>query len=590
MAYQEIKTTGYGTRLSNSIKGIATGFLLLIVGSVLLWWNEGRAVKTTKMLEEAQGVAVHVDDVSKVDPSLNGKLIHATAFTQTKDSLSDETFGIGAVAVRLDRKVQYYQWVENEKTETKDKVGGSQEEVTTYTYQRQWVGSPVNSQEFKDTDYQNKNFVVMNLEDKNYMAENVKFGAYQLPKDLIRSISGKTPMELSFSEEQLKQWNQDVKKAFEGTNVQPEKSAEPATDETAPVVEGDSAKIADVTKTEVDTLAESNDYEYVHINGNVLYFGKNPNNPQTGDMTVTFTKILPGEASVIAEVNGSQLQSFVAKSGKEFSVLRSGAISMEKMFENEHKSNTILTWVLRVLGLLLVIFGFKGIFGILITLLKVLPFLADIVGLGVGLVCNVIGFVWSLLVIAIAWLFYRPVISIILLVVVVAGVVYLVKKGRNKKEEWMEYCLSAALSFLFVCNMSCAKTPSGSEARLVSYEYVRYGTMSHPDAVYRAYLQPDGKAMLRHNFTPDRDEMEIPVPVFVLDSIKSLMRTHRMYEYKSRYKLLLEVLDGYSWSYSAKFEDKTEFTSSGDNCYPQGDGFREIHAMLDTYIKKSYEQ
>ena len=183
MAYQETKTTGYGTRLSNSVKGIGTGFLLLLAGTVLLWWNEGRAVKTAEMLEEAQGVTVHVEDVSQPDPSLDGKLIHATAFTRTADSLCDVTFGIGAVAVRLERTVQYYQWVEDAKTETRDKIGGGQEEVTTYTYSRKWVGSPVNSQEFKDADYRQKNFVVMNLEDECYLAENVTFGAYRLPRD-----------------------------------------------------------------------------------------------------------------------------------------------------------------------------------------------------------------------------------------------------------------------------------------------------------------------------------------------------------------------------------------------------------------------
>ena len=84
-----------------------------MAGTALLWWNEGRAVKTTKMLEEAQKTALHVEDVSKVDPALNGKLIHATAFTQTNDSLCDGIFGVGAVAIKLDRKVQYYQWVES---------------------------------------------------------------------------------------------------------------------------------------------------------------------------------------------------------------------------------------------------------------------------------------------------------------------------------------------------------------------------------------------------------------------------------------------------------------------------------------------
>ena len=151
-------------------------------------------------------------------------------------------------------------------------------------------------------------------------------------------------------------------------------------------------------------------------------------------MSVTFTKVMPGEASVIAVVNGDKLQSYVAKNGKTLSVLTSGAVSMENMFENQHKSNSLMTWILRFIGLFLVVIGFKGIFGILITLLKVLPFLADIVGLGIGLICKVLGLVWSLLIIAIAWLFYRPVIAGVLLAAIVALIVFLVKKGKDNKK------------------------------------------------------------------------------------------------------------------------------------------------------------
>lgn len=107
---------------------------------------------------------------------------------------------------------------------------------------------------------------------------------------------------------------------------------------------------------------------------------------------------------------------------------------MENMFENQHKSNSLMTWILRFIGLFLVVIGFKGIFGILITLLKVLPFLADIVGLGIGLICKVLGLVWSLLIIAIAWLFYRPVIAGVLLAAIVALIVFLVKKGKDNKK------------------------------------------------------------------------------------------------------------------------------------------------------------
>ena len=59
MAYTETTTTTYGQRVKKSFGGIGSGILLFIVGTILLWWNEGRAVKTTKMLNEAAEDARH---------------------------------------------------------------------------------------------------------------------------------------------------------------------------------------------------------------------------------------------------------------------------------------------------------------------------------------------------------------------------------------------------------------------------------------------------------------------------------------------------------------------------------------------------
>lgn len=47
MAYQEVTTTGYGTRVGRSFKSIGTGFLLFIAATALLWWNEGNVFETT---------------------------------------------------------------------------------------------------------------------------------------------------------------------------------------------------------------------------------------------------------------------------------------------------------------------------------------------------------------------------------------------------------------------------------------------------------------------------------------------------------------------------------------------------------------
>lgn len=42
--------------------------------------------------------------------------------TATIDSLIDSDFGVGVTAVKFNRKVEYYQWVENSKSQTKDKI------------------------------------------------------------------------------------------------------------------------------------------------------------------------------------------------------------------------------------------------------------------------------------------------------------------------------------------------------------------------------------------------------------------------------------------------------------------------------------
>ncbi|MBQ7451169.1 MAG: hypothetical protein IJV60_01265, partial [Prevotella sp.] len=58
-----------------------------------------------------------------------------------------------------------------------------------------------------------------------------------------------------------------------------------------------------------------------------------------------------------------------------------------------------------------------------------------IFGWGVGVVCTVIGVVWSLIIIALAWLFYRPVIGIALLAIAGFLVWVFAFKGKDKLKE-----------------------------------------------------------------------------------------------------------------------------------------------------------
>lgn len=397
MAYQKVTTTSYGSRLKNSLGGVGMGFIMIIAGIVLLFWNEGRTVKTTRMLKEAQGVCAELGDIQQIHSDLDGQMIHATGLASTDEVLSDNYFGVNANAVKLFRKVEYFQWVEHQSSQTRDKVGGGQETVTTYTYSKEWTSSPVNSSSFEDPQYKGiANDVLLQLDDQSVQAQNVRFGAYRFPEGLVSQMNKREPLNVE---------------------LDPEFSA---------YLEKQMHSNWDVAESE----------SFVHPTNNVIYVGLNPNSPRVGDVRVTFEKVKPGEVSILAKVVGDTFENFTAKNGYTLMSLSDGAVSADNMFETEHKSNTMMAWVLRILGILLIYLGFKNIFNILVTLLKVLPFLSNIANLGVNLVCGVLAFVIGLVVIAIAWIVYRPVLGIILLVAAGALIWFLAKKNKEKNAQF----------------------------------------------------------------------------------------------------------------------------------------------------------
>ncbi len=407
MAYTETTQTSWGSRLGGAFKGIVAGIVLVVAGTCLLYWNEGRTVKTGGAINEARSVAVEVDDISRVDPALAGKVIYATGRAETRDVLTDPIFGASATAINISRKVEYYQWEEHSRQEKRKKLGGGEETVTTYTYTQEWVGEPIDSGEFRDPEYQGRNKVLAKYEDETLYASNVSFGAYTLPNFLEHSIGGAVPLDLVLDE--------DRKKAiFEGLSVE----SDPLGNATL--------------RGGVSSSVQPQD-RYVHAQGNVLYLGEKPGSPQIGDVRVTFTQTPPADVSIIAQVAGNTFEKFTASNGYTFSRLNMGTVGMEKMFAGAESDNATTAWILRVVGTIVVIVGLGAIFRPLSVIADVIPILGSIVGAGTGFVAFLLGLAWSLLVIAVAWIRFRPVLAASLLggVVVLLGLLFV--KGRKGK-------------------------------------------------------------------------------------------------------------------------------------------------------------
>ena len=371
MAVTETTTESWGSRLGSSIKGVVIGFALFIAGFPVLFWNEGDSVKTAKAIDEGEGACISLESNASVDQEMEGKLVHMSGKADTKDVLTDDTFGVSATAIRLERNVEMYQWIEESHTSEKKKLGGSVEKVTTYTYKKDWMPTAIDSSGFKEQGHDNPG--MMEFESQKMQAANVTFGAFRLSESQIDHIGS------------AKQY------AFPTGFV---------------------CKVERV-KVQGSTIYVPN----AETRNNALNTRDVASQTRIGDMRVTFRVVYPHEVSLIAKQHGDTFVAYTAKNGKKLSYLEDGVKDAAEMFQTARTNNAIMTWLVRIGGFLMMFIGLSMVFKPLSVLADVLPILGDIVEMGMGLVAGLIALICALVTIAIAWLFYRPVLGIILLAV-----------------------------------------------------------------------------------------------------------------------------------------------------------------------------
>jgi hypothetical protein len=366
---------GYFSRLGGALKGILVGFLMFVIGFPVLFWNEGRAVQTRKSLDEGAGAVVGAQ-IAPRDAELEGRLVHLSGSVQVDATLRDPRFGIEQRAIRLERVVEMYQWRERAETREEKKVGGAVERTTTYTYSKEWSDRLNDSSRFHDpTGRQNPGS--MPFEGASFQAQSGTLGDYRLDAGVLGKVGGWSPLA-----------------------VQP----------------GD--------------LAEDLRSEFT-AQGEWLYHGAGPAAPEVGDVRVRFRYVPEQTISVIARQTGDRLDAYPTRAGDPLLLVATGEVSADHMFARAHAANTALTWVLRFAGFLLMWLGLGLIFKPMSVLMDVIPLFGTIVGKGIGFVTFIIAAVLALVTIAIAWLFYRPLLGIALLLAA-GGLIYWLVVRRRK--------------------------------------------------------------------------------------------------------------------------------------------------------------
>ena len=387
MAVTETTTESWTSRLGGAVKGIVAGLVLFILGFPVLFWNEGNSVKTAKALDEGEGACVPVESIAKVDPKMEGRLVHMTGRADTQDVLTDEQFGVSATAIALNRKTEMFQWRENSETTEKKNLGGSVTRTTTYTYEKVWSEAVIDSSGFKEAGHDNPGVIEFPSVEK--LAVNVSFGAFRL------------------NERQIARIGSDQAYAF-------------PTDFVCRVsrVQRQGNVILVPNKATRDNALNNRDVAA---------------EPRIGDMRVTFTVVRPHDISIVAKQRGDTFVAYLAKTKKKVDLIQDGVVDCAEMFEDARDANTLFTWLVRLGGLLIMYIGLSMVLKPLSVLGDVLPILGTVIGWGTGLVAGVVALVCALVTIAVAWIFYRPVLAVLLLVAAGALLFLVWKKKQSKK-------------------------------------------------------------------------------------------------------------------------------------------------------------
>jgi hypothetical protein len=371
-------------RIGGAFTGVLIGIVLFFGSFVLLSWNEGRAIHRAKTLEVGAKQVISLSSDAP-DSANEGKLVHLTGKAEAEDPVTDDVFEISAEALRLKRDVEMYQWKETEKSETKQKLGGGEETTKTYSYSKDWSSELIDSAQFqKPAGHSNPN--ALPVESETFTAEGIHVGKFDLPDSLTEKIN-------NFS--------------------------------TRPV-----------TAEEAKAASKAQSEEMHATTQGQLYVGEDPKTPAIGDLRVTYQKAPSGPVSLIARQIESTFEPFTVPKLGSIELLQIGTVSADTMFQQEQEGNAILTWILRLAGFLMMLFGLLLITNVFSVLASVIPFLGTIVGTGTGFLCFVAAVPLTLVTIALAWLAYRPLIGIPLVLLAVGslvfGIMQLIKRRKKK--------------------------------------------------------------------------------------------------------------------------------------------------------------
>jgi hypothetical protein len=381
-----------GGIVKNKVGGIKESFAALFIGlgivllcAVLLTCNEGNNVKKIRAYAEAEKVLVETGS-ARLNGDNQGKLV-AIQGELTFTAVADPVYRIGANSFVIKRNVEMYQWKETTITNT-DEDGN----VTyTYTYNKVWNDSAIDSSPFNDKEKKNPAWP----SDEGYRsaviyADDIMLGDFNPPGRLAA---------------------------------------------VTPVAPPDNAP------------------EGMYRSGN--YFTSYSGEPDIGAIRVSWQTNTAKSASVLGVQSGNNITSYTAKNGTGVFRFSAGIVTGSAMINSLKESNKAAAMAFRIILSILICVGFIMMLMPINALVNLIPFLGKYLSKATAAISIVAGIIvgaaLSLAIILISWIAVRPLFAIPLVLIIVGLIVL---AARQKKKNAAQETAAGGVGWACVCGQA----------------------------------------------------------------------------------------------------------------------------------------
>lgn len=375
----KIEKQSFGNKILSSFVTAIIGVILFFGSFAVLYINEGR--------ENLGKIAGTAKEITQYEHNLDTGTLIGIKGNITASGYANDTFLTEGEYVYIARVVEMYAYAEEEHTESKDNLGGSTTTTTTYSYKKEWTTHPKQTSTFKG--------------DASELPENIPTNYNQKITDM--------PLQAQEQGTQLKMGRYSLASAITFSG----------------------AKQLDLT----EDIINANTLEHYALTSNYLLLGDEgivTSAPRLGDYRISYSVITHSDTGVLlGAIDEDSISAFITPKGGKLYRFLAEASSLNEAVQTLTQEHKVLTWILRIVGFLMMFLGLIAMSGPITSFLSVIPVFSKISRFIFGVIAFLVSLVLTTIIVVVSLVLHNFFLALAVALALLAVTVIIIVRKRK---------------------------------------------------------------------------------------------------------------------------------------------------------------